>query len=453
MGANEPPVGRRVMLDAKVVKERLHREFQTVDQAIPTLDEMPVLKAWVESHERQRPLAGVTALLIQHRCGDHVPLAEALLRLGLNKDGATWLDIPYTSNPAVRAGLANLGIPGQNLLVHEYRVLEPYAPYQLRRVQRILRELLANPPERLLVLDDGAYFLEAMATLETRFPNVTVVEQTTRGLIKMEENAAICRCAQDIPVVNVARSKPKKVLESPFIGMAVGTALESRLRGSSLALREEDRCLVLGYGTVGCQVAMYLEEFLHRPRTQIYVHDPDPSRVEKAQDYGFSRWDRKDFETCFRLVVGCSGRSSFTVGDHVYLDRDAVLASASSGSVELSRQDFIELADCSDLDDLSLEREGLNEANVHSDLRFRLVEKRATFLNGGFPVNFVGRVNIVPARFMQATATLMAAGAVQAANESRKGLIDLAPDFCNRLDGSFREALGEDAVLLPARED
>src|SRR5881392_870725 len=39
--------------------------------------------------------------------------------------------------------------------------------------------------DRLLVLDDGAYFVEAAACFARRFGDLRVVEQTTHGIIKL----------------------------------------------------------------------------------------------------------------------------------------------------------------------------------------------------------------------------------------------------------------------------
>jgi hypothetical protein len=144
----------------------------------------------------------------------------------------------------------------------------------------------------------------------------------------------------------------------------------------------------------------------------------------------------------------CSGRSSFTIGDYVYLKKGAVLASASSGSVELSRQDFIDLADGSSFDDIEIYRDGLNESDVHSDLKFRLVDCEAKFLNGGFPINFDGQVNCVPGRYIQPTVTMMVAGAVQALETTGTGIIPLETEFCDWVENAFRTELGDEASVL-----
>jgi S-adenosylhomocysteine hydrolase len=410
---------------------------------------MPILDRWLERAAQDRPLAGVTVLMIQHQLGNHVPQAKALLDLGVAAGDLHWIDIPYTSTLAVREALHGIGIPSKNILVSDFSLLDSYTPFQRLRVQRFLLELFEDPPERLLVLDDGSYLLEALASLRhRRCPDVAIVEQTTRGLIKIEENAALESRSRELPIVNVARSAPKSTLEPPFIGIAVTEALERRL-GSAVRAGADDRCLVLGYGAIGQQVATFATRVLGFSRRRVCVFDAVPARMRQANADGFSLWERKQ-PLRFKVVIGCSGRASFTVGDYVFLEDGAFLASASSGTVELSRQNFIELADSNPDDDIWIDRTGLDESRVHSDLRFHFVDRDATFVNGGFPVNFDGRVNCVPAHYIQPTPTMMCAAAVQAVRSTTRGIVELDRDFCQWLDSEFRSELGDEASLLPS---
>lgn len=297
------------------------------------------------------------------------------------------------------------------------------------------------------MLDDGAYFLEAMSSFKQRLPSVAIVEQTTRGLIRLEEDAAMRLASHEVPVINVARSAPKTTLEPPFIGAAVCDALRRGV-GDKLGAGSSEAALVVGYGAIGQQVAEFVHQILQFPRDRVHVFDTDPARLGSALSLGFSPWDRSIFTAGFALVVGCSGRSSFTVGDYVYLADDALLASASSGTVELSREQFIELADDGADDDIWVMRDGLDEGNVHSDLRFQFVDRSATFVNAGFPVNFDGRVNCVPAHYIQPTPTMMCAATVQAARAMVPGVQELDPTFCTWLDAEFRRELGGEATRL-----
>jgi hypothetical protein len=434
----------------------LRFRFDEVDQTIPSVKDMPLLKEWVEQVEKKRgrPLAGVTALLIQHQLANQVPQVEALIRLGLDPADIHWLDIPYTANRAVRRALLDLEIPDRNLRVHRYRVLEPYAPYQLRRTQELVRDFLADPPDRLLVLDDGAYFLDAAASFRRRLPRVAVVEQTTRGLIKIDSKAALRLYEREIPIVNVATSEPKQTLEPPFIGRAVCRSLREGMERNGFHLSPMDRCLLFGYGAIGEQVARFLVETCGCTPEQVHVADPKPGRQDEARARKHAIWNPSDLDSRYKLVVGASGVASFGIGDYVYLEPNALLASASSGSVELSRRDFIDLAVTSGIDDIAIDRQSLCEDEIHSDLAIDLVDRRAIFLNAGFPVNFDGRIQCVPSFYIQPTPTMMVQGslqAVRAMDVGETGRLDLDSDFGNWLDQRFRELLGPDAQVLPER--
>ncbi len=428
-------------------------DFSNIDQSIP--QNLPILDEWVGRHEGRAPFKGVTALFIQHQLGNLYPQAKAFLELGLDPSQLIWIDVPYTATPQVRRSLVeDLKIPGSSFHVHSFPVLDRYPPYQIRRVQEVFARLLSNPPDRLVVLDDGAYFLEAASCFARQLPAVAIVEQTTRGLIKIEENAALRFFASRIPIINVARSVPKKTLEPPFIGRAVCDSLYEHA-APFLAPAERLRCLVLGFGAIGRQIAEYLPERIGFDRSRVHVHDIDEGRQAAALQAGFPSWDRREFRQTFHLVIGCSGHQSFTLGDRVYLEDGAVLASASSGTVELSRQDFIEIAAISEADDIGILRQGLDEFDVHSNLHMNLVGRSVIFLHGGFPINFDGRVNCIPGHYIQPTPTMMVAAAVQAvkAIENRQhGIVELDPAFCTWLDGAFRKELGDESSLLrPAR--
>jgi S-adenosylhomocysteine hydrolase len=275
----------------------------------------------------------VTALFIQHQLGNQIPQSKAMLELGLDPARFFWLDVPYTSNAKVREALVTMGVPRKNLIcAHDYWALESYAPYQRRRVQTLVREFLDDPPGHLLVLDDGAYFLEAASCFSKKLPRVSVVEQTTRGRIKVESSAAMRLQAQSVPIVDVAGSGPKTTLEPPFIGRAVCAALHRKV-GNKFSAGHSRRCLILGFGAIGSQVAHFAKEYLNFEPERIHVFDPTERCRIEASKCGYSIWRRDDLKMRFDLVVGCSGRASFGVDDYVYLEDGAVLASASSGSV------------------------------------------------------------------------------------------------------------------------
>ena len=420
------------------------------DQRIPA--ELPLLRALVDEWAGgERRLDGVTAVLIQHQLGDMVPSVRTLLELGLDPERAYLVDIPYTANATVRDALVALGIPAANFAPSDYTLEQAYAPYQRRRVQDVIGRLRPRlgSGDPLLVLDDGAYFLEAIACYAKPLGDLRLVEQTTRGLIKLELDASLEAYIRDVPLVDVARSEPKARLESPWIGESVCRALRAGLADRPLAAGDE--CLVLGYGTIGRAVAETLAHDLEVPRRHIHVLDPVQHAQARAHADGHPQWvPRADPRLRFQLVVGCSGRTSFSVGDRVFLRDGAVLASASSGSAELSREQFVELADTHADDDICVvERDTLGTRSLHQPIDIQLVDRTVRLLNGGFPVNFDGGVNSVPPEQIQVTRALMLGAALQAIATDERGVLPLEPAFCAWVDQRYADLAGHPSPAPP----
>lgn len=407
----------------------------------------PMLDRWLKNEVHGSPLKDVTILLIQHQLGNHLPQAVALLELGVKPEKLFWIDIPYTSTPEVRAKLLTVGIPEKNLMAGDFKLLDDYGAYQRLRIINFLHSFENNKFNKLVVLDDGSYMLEACSVIKNWPKNLAIVEQTTRGIIKLEENLSMAACADQIPVINVARSWPKIHLEPPFIGLSVCEGLQRKLEKIGQIL-PDDQCLVLGYGAIGAQVANFLRDIHGFSGSHIHIYDPLEDRLKAAIQEGFSIWERGNFKYRFRLVIGCSGRASLRLGDYILLEDGAYLVSATSGSVELSRKDFIEQADSSPFDDIWIDRSEMDLANVHSDIHFHFIDREATFINGGFPVNFDGRINNIPLHYIQPTAVMMCAAAVQASRSYQPGLQDLDAGFCNWITKEFLDELGEESIII-----
>jgi S-adenosylhomocysteine hydrolase len=405
---------------------------------------LPLVDALVGEHVDGAPLLGVTAVLIQHQLGSIVPMVQALLALGLDPRRTFFVDIPYTTNDEVREALEQLGLPASNFTPSAYDLEQPYAAYQRRRVQDLAVDVLGElgPDDPLLVLDDGAYFVEAASCHARRFGDLRVVEQTTRGLIKLRADAAMAQYVASISLVDVAGSAPKAHWEGPWIGEAVCRALHRSL-GNEFEIDSDERALVTGYGVIGTAVAESLSEELGVAPARIHVLDPSPDAKRRAVGRGFVPWDRSSAEPMrFKLVVGCSGETSFGIGDRVFLEDGAVLASASSGSAECSREQFVELADTHPSDDIAvLDRETLATRSIHDPIDVHLVDRTVRFLNGGFPVNFDGRVNCVAPERIQVTRALMIGAALQAVETHERGVVPLSDEVCAWVDRTYTELL------------
>lgn len=79
----------------------------------------------------------------------------------------------------------------------------------------------------------------------------------------------------------------------------------------------------------------------------------------------------------------------------------------------------------------------LDTRDIHSDIELQLVDRRVRFLNGGFPVNFDGSDECIPAEQIQITRALMVAAAAQAVTCQDRGVMALDNELCDWLDERY----------------
>lgn len=426
-----------------------HKSF---DPAV--LRRMRLVQWVIDRHREAQPLRGWKVLFIQHQLENHLAQAQAMLALGLDPRDLHWIDIPYTSSPEIRKAVRALGVPAGNFKNHRYNLTLGYSNYQRARVARWIAWFMRCHGDQgpLLVLDDGGYFLEALICFRRHLKRLAVVEQTTRGINKLQENVAIRYYCRHVPLVDVATSGPKKNVEPSFIARAVREAAGERLQRILRRTRVDlagGKVLVLGYGAIGREVAREVRERFGLRPGQLFVFDTDEHKSHDAAGAGYPLWDAKDGANAFDLVIGCTGTRAFNIWNYVHLARRAVLISASSGSAEVAREDFVELADSCGVDDIRIhDRETLRRRGIHSDITLDIVNHVVTIANGGFPINFDGRLNRIPAEDIQITVAMMVGGAVQAVTTDAQGLMPLDPVFCEALVDQFQASRNSDRITV-----
>lgn len=398
------------------------------------------------------PLQQTDLLLIQHHLATTVPLVRAFTDDGLAVGDIWHADIPYSTNRGVNELL-------RTSLGHEDRTTprmnDPLADYTVTQLLRVGMLLIALADRRrrrdgdhnggpqagaadehgargLLVLDDGAYFLRAVLALRTAghpawkdLAGAAVVEQTTRGHRFLATHAGEIRDL-GLRVVSVARTTTKVGFEGPFIGGAVSRAVTQRAAALDVAPR---RIAIIGFGVVGRATAVELRRALPEAELVIVESLEDNRDNARLAMRGAQVVGAVADSDGYDLVVGCTGRNSFTVADRTTLADGALLASGSSAALEFDRAGFIELADAFDDDDVELlDRDETRNAGIHANLRMSFEGgKRATFLNAGFPVNFDGREECLPVQMIAPTRCLMYAAAGQALEQPTPGLDVLHP--------------------------
>jgi hypothetical protein len=398
---------------------------------------LPLLEL-VRDRQPSEPADDLDLLCIQHHLATTVPLVQAFVDDGLSALHVWHADIPYSTNREAHDELrGRLGHPERTTPL----MTDPLADYtvaQLLRVSMLLVALAAGrdgPPSgrALLVLDDGAYFLRAVLALRTAghpawraFRGAAVVEQTTRGHRFLETHQRELT-ALGMRVVSVARTTTKVRFEGPFIGGAVSRSISEYAKARDLVPR---KIAIIGYGVVGRATVAELRRVFpdavfcivetRREMSTIATRQVPHARVLASvnEDYGYD------------LVVGCTGRNSFTIADrHALADR-SLLVSGSSAALEFDRAGFVELADAFEGDEIEvIDRERTQRDGIHADVSIAFEGgKEATFLNAGFPVNFDGRLDL-PVQMIQPTRCLMYLAAQQVVTHgSASGFVELDRD-------------------------
>ena len=419
-------------LDSLIARAR--GRFDHLSVASTPLETLPLLERY--RRRKRGELDGARVVFAQHQLAPLTARVGAMQRDGLQESDAWFLDIPYSTNSAVRAAIGER-IGDRRQMLDEFR--SPFSCYhaaQQRRTAEIQARIASRPATGpIVVVDDGAHFLRRLAARDTapelaeRFRGARFVEQTTRGH-RFLESATGHRTLQDLEIaaVSVARTSTKVRFEAPFIGAAVARSIRAALRGCDLQPR---RALIIGYGSVGAASAAELVD--EHGGLECDVVDTNGDRLDAARTDGHRAMRALPAELAegqrYDLIVGCTGGTSFTWENRGLLQDDAVLVSGSSCAVELDRARLVELADRDPHDDFEiLNDRGADRENIHADIRFAHGRsKKLTLLNAGFPVNFDGEPEHIPTVLIQATHCLLYAGVLQAMEAESSGLRLLEP--------------------------
>jgi hypothetical protein len=328
---------------------------------------------WLMSHicnERSRdvgrPFAGKSGVFILHFLRDLIPFCEACENLGLTLTTSTFFykEYLYPHLSAVREWLRQKGA-----------IVRPLAD-----VDAFLEGLATGSHDvgnrDIVVVEDGGYLVPKIVD---KYPRIAsraagAVEQTTKGLRAAEAVAE----RLTFPLLSVAGCRVKGDYEPTYIARDILFQLR-RLAGLDVLGRH---VAVLGYGTIGRQVAL---ELIRAGRATVHVYDPDPSRTLLArEDGGMMIHDTvREAVADARVVIGTTGRQSIDATVFHSLRHGVFLISASSDQVE------IDIVDLQSRAQNSLPLHSLGDGLVmRIGTKYILGDNTINVLADGRPINF-----------------------------------------------------------------
>jgi len=344
---------------------------------------------------------------------------------GVKPDDIYVVGKAYSSHPLIANELKRRGYHIDDDTLFDSKEDQPYDSILEEHIISSCNSLLTgmNNKTKGLIIDDGG---KAIKLLHKSYPDKAkyfhCVEQTSGGARVVELLTLKC------PVVNVARSEAKTVHESPFIAKSMVHEFISSLERwdcANIYLPKSKNVLLLGFGFIGENVA---EELRYHGFT-LTIYDPDKNKLLKASLKGFMI--SGDVDIIYKnadIIVGTTGTQVIPEKDLEKLRPGVFLVNMASTDTEFSAWNLRPLGKVVHQHILASDTQYISNKIPlpwRSLYKVNLLTKYIYLVNGGFPTDFSGKVNPIPANNIQLTTALLLRGALQSVNTRSPGFFDL----------------------------
>lgn len=331
---------------------------------------------------------GVGVIACQHLLETTVDLFEEMFRLGLESKNVVLLGKCYSSNRTVAQALRNRGVfvsPDSFAFESHSAFDQQHAEHAQKLINKLVAKTKKFEFKKILVLDDGGELIQQISAHRKILPPIVAVEQTSSGYERLREKRF------SFPIINVARSSAKLKNETPFITVAVCHKIEEYFARHV----PSPRIMVVGLGPIGRGILSVLKKKY-----------PTDGFDEIKHGHEFQKISSTRLEQ-YNVIIGATGKSMFTIAQMKKITHEMHLISASSSDREFPA---------------SYIRQRLPKyQQSHRSVAWRGIH----VANSGFPINFDGHQESVPGKDIQLTRALLLAGAIQAVQEKRVGIIAL----------------------------
>lgn len=362
------------------LKEYLLTESRK-DPVPQPLSDMPLLD-WVAAHTTHSSFEDYAIIAHTHLLPSNMPLFRHLAHL-VGPQRMFVMEKPYSTTPSVVNDLVQSGC---EIIPVKVESGTPYAFAVQKSIQvlwdSVVEEYKRGLFSKLLILDDGGDVWLSIPFERLQGVAVAGVEQTQRGTTRIESSSHPVP-----PIISVASSGVKKIVESDFIGRSV--VLKLMEAGH---IDENTNVGVIGAGSIGNSVIETAVAF----GCQTFVYD---MARETSVSGAINAPSLDELLNQSDVIIGTTGTNALR---GVALNRvtgKKKLASASSADIEFSSLMRIAPA----IPDVF----GSINIRVSPDLEFEL-------LNGGFPFNFDRLGNASHEEDIVLTRALLYAGMMQA---------------------------------------
>ena len=383
---------------------------------LPLLSE---LRRQVESKEGC--LEGWGCVYIQHILRSNVACAEFLEEMGLSKCDLRIIGKAYSTSQEALSEYIRKGFCARSI-GDGYNYDQPFDMALVFQARREMQSLLESGISKLILIDEGGIGIQALAPLVLDFERVAVTELTARGAKHFH------LLSEAAPIVDVARSVTKKTIEPPLIAASMVEHLMAAIEESENVGGKRPRFGLVGAGAIGSALIKILKE----RKFDVKWHDIDGNKIGGSDANELISWSD--------VILSSTGWGFEWDKLAVRASRVPLFANCGSSDVEfqLSR-----VASGDSL--LGPVRFSVHDARSPwlgaAEIQHESFGK-AVFLKGGFPINFDGSPDPIPAKKIQISRAILMAGAIQSVLSTDKGVKELDKEVQSRLAESYQRLDG-----------
>jgi len=372
---------------------------------IPQLELLDDMVATVKDKHILPDLSNTIFIGVQHILETTVTLFDSLIAIGIKPENMYFSGKCYSTSPEIEQQVRKRGIN----LMPSNKPEEPgeYQKYCTKGITKMwelcVEEISQKRVDMIIILDEGGRCLETMPEFIGLNYRVAAIEQTRGGLYS--EAVALL----PFPLIEVASSAVKKILEPPLIAEAILNRFKLLLGG--LNPPQNTIFGIVGNGAIGYGLCRYILSQGYK----VVVYDQNENAFENIVEVTFFRLSSiESVISSANIIFGCTGKD-ITEGIDVLsiVKKEKRFISCTSEDKEfksllrlMSSKHAVAVDTLSDIVCLS-----------HNDSKIIVAQ-------GGFPFNFDRKPWNVPARDIEVTQGLLLGACIQAMTSATKPVSD-----------------------------